>query len=143
VQWFAVQVTARHENKVKTYLEKRRGDGLADVIGRVIVPEKDGVLIAPGYVFVESAVWPDQYLRLARTRCRTLGTVTEEEITRLLSAPAEPPIRKGDRVRVIGGPLEGQEGTVLSVVGKKAKVSFTFFNQEVVVEVSTELLEKA
>lgn len=143
MQWFAVQVTARHENKVRTYLEKRRSDGLADVIGRIIVPERDGVLIAPGYVFVESAVWPDRYLKMAGTRCRALGTVTEEEIMRLLSAPAEPPVRKGDRVRVIGGPLESKEGTVLSVAGKKAKVGFTFFNQEVVVEVSTELLEKA
>jgi transcriptional antiterminator NusG len=121
VQWFAIQVTARHENKVRAYLEKRRSDGLADVIGRVIVPEKDGVLIAPGYVFVESAVWPDPYLRMASTRCRTLGTVTEEEIMRLLSAPAEPPVRKGDRVRVVGGPLEGQEGTVLSSSGRRRR----------------------
>lgn len=143
MQWFAVQVTARHENKVKTYLEKRRRDGLADVIGRVIVPEKDGVLIMPGYVFVESTVWPGYYLTLAGTRCRTLGTVTEEEIMRLLTASVEPPIRKGDRVQVVGGPLKGQKGTDLSVVGKKAKVVFTFFNQEVMVEIPTELLVKA
>lgn len=85
MQWYAVQVTTAHEKKVKKYLEKRRSNGLADNIGEVVVPEKDGIPIIPGYVFMQADTWPEFYLLSCNSRCRVIGKVSEEELNKLLS----------------------------------------------------------
>ncbi|MEW6226573.1 MAG: transcription termination/antitermination NusG family protein [Bacillota bacterium] len=142
MQWFAVQVPPRCENKIRSYLEKRKTDGLTGKVGRVIVPEKDGELLMPGYVFVEADWWPDAYVRPGFSRIRVLGAVAEEEIEQVLRADVKPSTRKGDRVEVIEGPLVNQVGTVLSATTKRAKVSFVFFGQEVAVDFELEALRK-
>jgi transcriptional antiterminator NusG len=142
VQWFAVQVPPRCESKIRSYLEKRKADGLTGKVGRVIVPEKDGELLMPGYIFIEADWWPDAYIRPGFSRIRVLGAVAEEEIERVLQANVKPSIRKGDRVEVTEGPLASQVGTVLSATTKRAKVSFVFFGQEVAVEFEVEALKR-
>lgn len=142
MQWFAVQVPPCKEGKIKAYLEKKKFDGLAGKVGRVMVPEKDGELLIPGYVFVEADWWPDAYIRPGFSRIRVLGTVAREEIERVLTAPTKPRIKKGNRVEVTDGPLAGQTGTVVFATTKRAKVSFAFFGQEVTVEFELEALKK-
>ncbi|MEW6772045.1 MAG: transcription termination/antitermination NusG family protein [Bacillota bacterium] len=142
MQWFAVQVPTHCESKIKSYLEKRKKDGLAGKVGRVIVPEKDGELLMPGYVFVEADWWPDAYIRPGISWVRVLGAVAEEEIERVLRADVKPKIKKGDRVKVTDGPLVNQVGTVVSATTKRAKVSFVFFGQEVAVDFELEALRK-
>jgi transcriptional antiterminator NusG len=142
VQWFAVQVPPRCESKIRSYLEKRKADGLTGKVGRVIVPEKDGELLMPGYIFIEADWWPDAYIRPGFSRIRVLGAVAEEEIERVLQANVKPSVRKGDRVEVAEGPLAGQVGTVVSATTKRAKVSFMFFGQEVAVDFELEALRK-
>lgn len=142
MQWFAVQVPTHSENKVKSCLEKRRADGLAGKVGRVIIPEKDGELLMPGYVFIEADRWPGAYIRPGPSWVRVLGTVAEEEIERVLRADVKPKIKKGDRVEVTEGPLAGQTGTVTSATTKRVKVSFVFFGQEVAVGFELEALRK-
>lgn len=142
MQWFAVQVPPRHESKIRSYLEKRKADGLTGKVGRVVIPEKDGELLMPGYVFVEADWWPDAYIRPGFSRIRVLGAVAEEEIERVLRADVKPSIRKGDRVEVTDGPLVNQVGTVVSATTKRAKVSFVFFGQEVTVDFELEALRK-
>jgi len=127
---------------VKSYLEKRKKDGLAGKVGRVVVPEKDGELLMPGYVFVEADWWPDAYIRPGFSWIRVLGAVAEEEIERVLRADVKPKIKKGDRVEVTEGPLAGQTGTVVFATTKRAKVSFAFFGQEVTVEFGPETLKR-
>ncbi|RJX19851.1 MAG: hypothetical protein C4570_04650 [Ammonifex sp.] len=142
MQWFAVQVPPCSEGKVKIYLEKKKGDGLTGKVGRVMVLEKDGQLLIPGYVFVEADWWPDAYIRPGFSRIRVLGAVAEEEIERVLRADVKPTIKKGDRVEVTEGPLASQIGTVVSATTKRAKVSFAFFGQEVAVDFELEALKR-
>lgn len=142
MQWFAVRVPPCSENKVRKYLEKRKHDGLAGRVGRVVVPERDGELLTPGYIFIEADWWPDGYVRPGFPKARTLGLISEEELGRLMSATVKPRIKKGDRVEVVEGPLSGQVGVVTWANAKRARVTFVFLGQEVTVEFEAEALKR-
>lgn len=142
MHWFVVQVASQHERKVKSYLEKRKLDGLTGKIGRIVIPEREGEHIFPGYIFIEADQWPEYYLCSLTTRHKVLGQVDEEEVMRTLTMPAKPKIQKGDIVEVLSGPFAGWSGTVQSATSKKARIAITFMGQEVSVDADVERLKR-
>ncbi|MCL6477037.1 MAG: hypothetical protein K6T65_01345 [Peptococcaceae bacterium] len=143
MRWYAVQVTTAHEKKVKKHLEKRKQNGLADVIEEVYLPEKDGKPIMPGYIFVRAAYWPDSFLPSTNTFSMTIGTVKDEEIIQMKRkySPMQRPkqvFKKGDKVVITIGPFAGVQGTVDTVGVQRSKISY--FNGEVKIDADNELL---
>ncbi|SHE96215.1 transcriptional antiterminator NusG [Desulfofundulus australicus DSM 11792] len=148
MQWYAVQVTTTHEKRIKKHLEKRKLNGLAGKIGEIIVPEKNGKPVFPGYIFVQADAWPDHYLPRTTIRCRTIGMVSGEEIKRLvqMDTPAtvqkqivpKRTFKKGDRVVITIGPLAGIQGIIEKAGAKRSRVSY--FDGEVKIDADNELL---
>lgn len=136
MHWFAVQVTSRHEKKVKNYLEKRKADGLAGRVGRIIIPENS----LPGYIFIEADLWPELYLSGLTTRHRVIGTIEESQITKMMRAAGDGSLKKGDRVEILTGPLAGLVGTVKRSNRERSRVAVTFFSEEVRVDVENRML---
>lgn len=135
MRWFAVQVTSRHEKKVKNYLEKRKADGLAGRVGRIIIP---GSL--PGYVFIEADLWPECYLSGLTTRHRVIGTIEEFQIDAMMQAAEDTPFKEGERVEILAGPLAGLAGTVKQPGRERSRVEVRFFKEEVRVYVENQML---
>ena len=146
MQWYAVQVTTAHEKKVKKYLEQRKQNGLSDVIGEVVIPEKHGKPTISGYIFLQANVWPDFYLLSCNSKCNVLGTIPDTELKMLLSIsdtediPA-PKFKKGDQVIIRTGSLEGVSGIVERAGTRRSKISF--FNGEVIVNAENSQLAPA
>lgn len=142
MKWYAVQVATAHEKKVKNYLEKRKSNDLADVIGEVVIPEKDGAPIIPGYIFLQSITWPELYLINYR-KCNVIGTVTEDELNKLLNHChgndlPRPSFRQGDEVIICSGPLRGTKGVIKRPGVKRSKISF--FDGEVIIDAENKQL---
>ncbi|OPX89481.1 MAG: hypothetical protein A4E53_01558 [Pelotomaculum sp. PtaB.Bin104] len=143
MQWYVVQVTTAHEKKVKKHLENRKQNGHADIIGEIYLPEKNRKPIMPGYIFVQAAYWPDSFLPHTNTFSMTIGTVSDEEITRMKRkySPAQRPkqvFKKGDKVVITVGPFASVQGTVDTVGTRCSKISY--FNGEVKIDADNELL---
>ncbi|RJX20162.1 MAG: hypothetical protein C4575_07025 [Desulforudis sp.] len=140
MHWYAVQVTTRHENKVKKYLEKQKNNGLAGKVGQVLTIQDS----LSGYVFIESDMWPEPYLRGLATWHRVIGQVSWAEIAGMMDSAGQfTPFKQGDRVEILGGPLMGLIGTVKHAGPERSKVVVTFFNDKVAVEVENQMLRSA
>jgi len=140
MQWYVVQVTTQHENKVKNYLEKRKHDGFAGRIGRVIASEGE----LKGYVFIEADIWPELCLRGLTTRCRVIGTVDEEQvlkITGIEDAKSKSRFKEGDWVEIMTGPLTGLVGKIKKPGREKSKVTVDIFNEEIKIEIQNDALK--
>ena len=111
-QWYVVTTYAQHEAKTKENLEKRRVNmKMEDEIKRILICEqevpvlKDGlptgktkkVNLYPGYLFTREQIEPV---------LKRMGIVDESMYTRY---------QEGLKVKIISGPLEGTEGTIVSI----------------------------
>lgn len=135
--WYAVQVPARHENKLKKYLEKQKQNGAG--IGS-IVAFKDTL---PGYLFLQSDRWPEPFLRGTTSRCRIVGRVSEDEIRILSEAPRPIPFEKGDTVKVTDGPLAGLMGEVKYAGRERSRVAVSFMSESVSLQMDNKYLQLA
>lgn len=132
MQWFALQVRTAHEKKVKQYLEKRKKERLDDLIGEIYIPEHKKTMVMPGYIFIQSKIWPDRYFIGTNIKCTIIGRVSDQEISEIKDrylSPAKKLIpKKGDRVTLTDGPFAGAMGVVEAPGSKHSRINF--FNGE-------------
>lgn len=158
-KWYVIHTYSGYEAMVKDTLEKMVvNSNLQGQILEVKIPmeqtleEKNGkrkvVLrkILPCYVFIKLVYSNNLWFMITNTRGVTgfVGPqgkalpLSDEEVQRMgLEMPDVIEIKKGDKVQIISGPLEGFEGIVLdeNATAQKAKVKVAMFNTETEVEV--------
>jgi transcriptional antiterminator NusG len=153
--WYAVYTKPRHERKVNTQLiregmttflpEMERWSRRRDRKKRVSYP------IFPGYLFINTELNNGSRLKVIKTKgvVRILGTkgvptpIPAHQIDAIQKAVDSkndvspyPYLRKGQLVRVIGGPLNGVEGIFVSEKGKgKLIVSVDILHRSVSVAI--------
>jgi transcription elongation factor/antiterminator RfaH len=135
--WYAVNTKPQHERKVNAHLaregittflpETERWSRRKDRKKRVLYP------IFPGYLFINMELNPDSRLKVIKTRgvVRILGSngtpiaIPESQIEAIqkivdMGKAVFPHtyLKKGQIVRVIGGPLNGVEGIFIAEKGK-------------------------
>ena len=173
-QWYIVTTYSMHESKTAENLKKRiQTMNMEDLILRVLVAEqevdvtKDGVTkkkvvnLFPGYIFVEM-IMTDESWYIVRNTPGVTGIagssgggqkptpVTREEIEPVLKRMGEidetmyDRYKIGDRVKVIHGPLEGTDGTILSIDKESGvcRVETMFFGRSTPVDVDFAEIEK-
>jgi len=130
MQWYAIQVTTQHEKKLKRHLERKKLDGAAGIIGDIYIPEKDGKNLFPGYIFVQCEEWPQRFLLGSETKCKTLNTVSDVEMQKMIGkitgvVEVKPPKRfqDGDIVTITAGPFIGLAAVIIKAGSRKSKVS--------------------
>jgi transcription antitermination factor NusG len=132
MQWFTLQVRTAHEKKIKKYLEKRKKEGFSDLIGEIYIPEHNKTLVMPGYIFIQSKIWPDKLFAGTSIRCITIGRAFEHEIKEIKSRYQRPIIKlipkKGDRITLTDGPFAGAIGIVEAPGSKHSRINI--FNGE-------------
>lgn len=136
--WYALQCTPRHERRNVELLKNAGIDGYVP-IRRELHQWSDrkkwvDVVLTPQYIFVKiklsqrSSVFVDKSIRnivhipgggnepcpIPETQMRAFVDLTQR--TSNISI-IQTPIEKGDRVRVMGGPMEGYEGECLRIHG--------------------------
>jgi transcriptional antiterminator NusG len=170
-EWFAVHTYSGYEERVKRNLEQRIRfmDAVSD-IAQVVVPTEDQIEVRggqrrtltkrmlPGYVLVQMRM-TDQSWHIVRNTPGVTGFVAasgnkpvpllEEEVNQILQQTVEAPrvkvgFRKGQSVRVTGGPFADFVGIVDEInVGKgKVKVLLSLFGRETPVELEFFQVEK-
>lgn len=131
MQWYAIQVTTQHEYKVRRHLENKRLKEASGIIGDVYIPEKEGKLIFPGYVFVQCNEWPQRFFFGCETRCKTLETVPDTEMQKMVQRvteviqepnPNKKVFTEGDKVVINAGPFIGCLAVVKKAGFRKSKV---------------------
>jgi len=162
--WFAAWTRSRCEHKVHEGLQRKGVEAFLPAVrhasrrhDRRKVLERP---LFPGYVFLRFQPAPDAYLRAAATdglvrilgdRWDCLHPIPDEEINavrRVVStcehAGPVPWLRRGERVRITAGALQGLEGLVEDWRGNRARfvVSIELLQRSVAVEVASALLER-
>ena len=163
-RWWALHTRSRFEQKVHKGL---CGKSLEAFLPRIEVMsrrkdrrKKILVPMIPGYIFVRSALAPEEYHRIIQT----VGVVRmvafkgkpvpadEAEITSLMildgtdrTVQNRTYMQKGDRVMIMEGPLKGLEGFYIRHKGKNDQVvvSVDLLQRSLEVEIEGEALEKA
>jgi transcription termination/antitermination protein NusG len=163
-RWWALHIRSRFEQKVHKGL---CGKSLEAFFPRIEVMsrrkdrrKKILVPMIPGYVFVRSALAPEEYHRIIQT----VGVVRmvafkgkpvpadEVEISSLMildgtdrTVQNRSYMQKGDRVTIMEGPLKGLEGFYIRHKGKNDQVvvSVDLLQRSLEVEIEGEALEKA
>ena len=113
----------------------------------------------PGYLFVRCALDPDTRALIKRHssvvhlvesagRPAEIPAAQGESIRRALlhtAAEEHPYLKLGDRVRVARGPLEGVEGYLVRIAGKRERLVITIdhVNQALSLEVDADCIEPA
>lgn len=169
--WFVIHTYSGYEERVKKNLKQRIGlmDG-GDEIAEVIIPTeveievKEGQRrnvdkkILPGYILVQMKM-TDQSWNIVRNTPGVTGFVgsgnkpmplQEEEVNQILKQmAAETPkvkvgFRKGQSVRVTGGPFIDFVGVVdeINIAKGKVKVLLSLFGRETPVELDFLQVEK-
>jgi|GEM_PF-65732 transcription termination/antitermination protein NusG len=161
--WYAIRTRSRHEQKVKYQLENKSF--------KVFLPVMEGwskrkdrkkkILkpLFPGYLFIDFELIKSRWLEIVKVPgvANILGysnepfPIPEEQIASLqaiinsdLTVNYYTYLKKGDRVKVVSGPLEGAVGILLDVQEKKKRlvVSVDMLNRAVAVEVEGDVVEK-
>jgi transcription antitermination factor NusG len=162
-RWYALHTRSRFEQKV---YEGLAGKFVETFLPRVQVmsrrrdrSKKILVPMLPGYVFVRSALEPEEYWRIIRTvgvvrMIRFKGDpvpADENEISSLMimdgtdrTVQNHTYVRKGDRVMIMEGPLKGLVGFYLRRKGQSEKVvvSVELLRRSLAVEIDDWALEK-
>ena len=141
--WFAMRATYRREMKVKSLLEE---EGMATFVpmrysvhGRGRQKKRELVPVIHNLIFVNAT--PSEVKRvkasipylqfMVDTRSRQKIVVPDTQMKRFIEVagthddnllyfqPEELNLAKGTRVRIIGGPFEGQEGVFVKVKGAR------------------------
>ena len=170
-KWFVVHTYSGHEERVRKNLEQRtRFMDSGDEIFQVVIPTEDEIevrggrkrtvtkKVLPGYVLIQMKL-TDQSWSMVRNTPGVTGFVgsggkptplQEGEVSEILrQMSAEAPkvkigFRKGQSVRVVGGPFIDFVGVVDEInMGKgKVKVFLSLFGQETLVELDFLQVEK-
>jgi len=163
LKWYAIHSRSRHEDVVCKGLKKKLIDAFLPKM-QVMSRRKDRrkrilVPILPGYVFVHSDLNPEEYLDILKTYgvVRIIGIqgkpvpVKDEEIASLKTLNGtdrtvrnQAYMNKGDRIRIMEGPLKGLTGFYLSHKDKVDRViiSIELLQRSLSVEVEDLILEK-
>ena len=165
-EWYVLFVIANQEEKVKKILEKEVGDEYKFIVPkRELRERKDGIWhmvkrkLFPGYVLIKGIMNIEVYHKLKKipgiikllSNEGDILTVDEKELRVLkviLGSDDNIGISKlykeNDSVKIIAGPLVGLEGQIVKVDFRKgrAKVSLSFMNEERVVELGIEVVDK-
>ena len=162
-QWWALHTKSRFEQKVHTGLCGKSLEAFLPKI-QVMSRRKDRrkkimVPLIPGYVFVRSALAPEEYHRIIQT----VGVVRmvafkgkpvpadEQEIASLMilngtdrTVQNRSYMRKGDRVMIMEGPLKGLQGFYVRHKGKNdlVVVSVELLQRSLEVEIEGWSLER-
>lgn len=170
-EWFVVHTYSGFEEKVKSSIEeKAKIKGLADKIGRILVPSEKIIehrgkskrqtdkKFYPGYILVEMELNDDTWLLIKNTLRVTnfIGgskpvPLSSEEVEAILDqlqkAPA-PAIKgnftKGETVKINDGPFSTFVGQIDDVDSEhgKVKVMVSIFGRQTPVELSFSQIEK-
>jgi transcriptional antiterminator NusG len=159
-EWFAVHTYSGYEERVKRNLEQRIRfmDAVSD-IAQVVVPTEDQIEVRGGQRRTLTKRMTDQSWHIVRNTPGVTGFVAasgnkpvpllEEEVNQILQQTVEAPrvkvgFRKGQSVRVTGGPFADFVGIVDEInVGKgKVKVLLSLFGRETPVELEFFQVEK-
>ena len=163
LKWYAIHSRSRHEDVVLNGLKKKLIEAFLPKM-QVMSRRKDRrkmimVPILPGYVFVHSDLNLYQYWNILKTYgvVRILGIqgkpvpVKDEEIASLKTLDGtdrtvrnQAYMKKGDRVMIMEGPLQGLTGFYLKHKGKvdKVVISIELLQRSLAVEVEDLIVEK-
>jgi transcription termination/antitermination protein NusG len=159
--WYVLHTKSRHENVVNDQLTRK---SVEVYLPKITVPSKRRdrkktirVPIFPGYVFVKTDLHPHTHLEIVKVAgaVRFIGNnqgplaLTDETVESLKIMVASErdvttgdSLKKGDRVMVIHGPLEGVIGTFVRYGGKgRIVVNVEALGQYAGVEVSEDDIE--
>ena len=169
--WYVIHTYSGHEDRVKKNLEQRiKFLDSADEISQIVIPTEEEIevrsgrrrtvtkKILPGYVLVQMKM-SDQNWSTVRNTPGVTGFVSsgdtptplpEEKVEEILKRmTAEAPrvsvgFRKGQSVRVTGGPFVDFVGVVdeINTAKGKVKVLLSLFGQETPVELDFLQMEK-
>ncbi len=171
--WYVIHTYSGFENRVREALEEKvRSLGLANRVGRVLVPTEEVVKIRggkkqvmtrkffPGYVLMEMCI-DDELQQLVKLTPKVTGflgsgaqpaPLSQQEVDLLLKQVDEglSPSRektqfeKGESVRITDGPFFGFNGVVdeLHADQSKVKVLVSIFGRSTPVELSFLQVEK-
>jgi len=171
--WYVLHVLSGHENKVKNYIEAEAPlSGLAECIGRVVVPTEETVEMRdgkkksttrkflPSYVLIELELNRDSQFFINNVPSvtsfvgpgRKPERLKKVEIERILghidaSKAQETPEMKfnvGDKVKVIDGPFSDFTGSIEEVnpLKSKVKVTVSIFGRPTPVELDVLQIEQ-
>ncbi len=166
-KWYVVHTYSGYENKVKATLEKTvENRKLSDLIEDIKVPTEIAVEIKengeekeverklfPGYVLVKMVMTDETWYVVRNVRGATgfVGpgskpvplTETEIEALGVERRVIEVKFKHGDNIKVISGPLAGNQGYVDEVTadGKKVRVMISMFGREMPVELEISQIE--
>jgi transcriptional antiterminator NusG len=167
-KWYVIHTYSGYEQMVKDTLEKlSENNNLQDQILDIKIPmeetleeKKDGSKkvvmrkILPGYVFVKLVLSNDLWFLITNTRGVTsfvgphgrASALSQDEVKRmrLESHVDVVDFAKGDKIRIVSGPLDAVMGEItdLNVASQKAKVKVLMFNTETEVEVDFVQIQK-
>ena len=165
--WYVLFVNTNQEEKVKRILEKEIGDEYKFITPtRELRERKNGKWykikrkLFPGYVLIKGIMNIEFYyklkkvpeiIKLLRNEDEIL-TVDEKElrVLKILIDNKDNNIgisklyKENDSIKIITGPLFGLEGQIIKVDSRKgrAKVNLCFMNEERIVELGIELIDK-
>jgi len=165
--WYVLFVKATQEEKVKKMLEKEVGEEYQFIVPtRELRERKDGKWhsvkrkLFPGYVLIKGIMNIEVYYKLKKINgiIKLLSsegealTVDESElrVLKILIDNEDNNIgisslyKENDGVKIVAGPLMGLEGQIIKIDYRKgrAKVSLRFMNEERVVELGIEVVDK-
>lgn len=139
MNWYAIWTRYRHEDLVKMQLNKKNLEVFLPKI-KTLSKRKDRRKIIekplfPGYLFTRTELNPESYFKIIRCQgvVRVLGYredcsayVPDEVIDSIMKMVQDekriniiPEVIKGDKVRIVGGPLDGCIGSVLEIRGDR------------------------
>jgi transcription elongation factor/antiterminator RfaH len=159
--WYVLHTKSRHENVVNDGLVRK---SVEVYLPKITVRSKRRdrkatirVPLFPGYVFVKTDLQPDTHLEIVKVAgaVRFIGnkqgplSITDETVESLkIMVASDSPVttgynlKKGDKVMVIHGPLEGVVGTFVRYGGKgRIVVNIEALGQYAGVEVSEDDIE--
>lgn len=165
--WYVLFVNTNQEENVKKVLEREMGDEYKFIVPtRELRERKNGKWhkvnrkLFPGYILIKAMMNAEVYykikkapgiIKLLRDEEDVL-TVAENElkVLRILIDNNENTIgisklyKESDDIRIISGPLLGLEGQIVKIDYRKgrAKVNISFMNEEKIVELGIELVDK-
>lgn len=165
--WYVLFTNTNQEEKVKRILEKEMKDECQAIIPtRELRERKNGKWykvkrkLFPGYVLIKTIMNTEIYYKFKSIDgiIKLLGndkeilTVSEKElkILKILIDNDDNNIgisrlyKENDNIKIIEGPLMGLEGQIVKIDYRKgrAKVNISFMNEEKVVELGIDLVDK-
>ncbi|MGH4118101.1 antiterminator LoaP [Clostridium sp.] len=163
--WYVLFVSTNQEEKVKKILQKEIGNEYEFIVPtRELRERKNGKWqmvkrkLFPGYVLIKGIMDIDIYYKLKKVPgiIKLLSsegeilTVDESEL-RVLKILIDGDnigistlYKVNDSIKIVAGPLMGLEGQIIKVDSRKgrAKVSLSFMNEERIVELGIEVVDK-